>query len=104
MGKSGQRNRTYSSEFKVRVVLESMQRDTTIEEICRRYGLASSLVNKWRKYFRNNAGQIFEDKRSKSYRNGSGYEPGQSPDELKRIIGNLAVENDILKKASRLLD
>jgi len=104
MGKLGQRNKSYSAEFKARAVLESMQRDTTIEEICRRYGIAASLVNKWRKHFRNNVGQIFEDKRSMTYCDGGRYEPGQSPDELKRIIGNLAVENDILKKASRLLD
>lgn len=104
MGKPGQRNKSYSAEFKARVVLESMQRDTTIEEICRRYGIAASLVNKWRKHFKNNVGQIFEDKRSRSQRDSGRYEPGQSPDELKRIIGNLAVENDILKKTSRLLD
>jgi hypothetical protein len=32
-----------------------------------------------------------------------GYEPGESPDDLKKIIGELAVQNEILKKASGLL-
>jgi transposase len=32
-----------------------------------------------------------------------GYEPGESPDDLKKIIGELTVQNEILKKASGLL-
>ena len=32
-----------------------------------------------------------------------GYEPGEAPDDLKRLIGELTVQNDILKKASGLL-
>jgi hypothetical protein len=32
-----------------------------------------------------------------------GYEPGESPDDLKQIIGELTVRNEILKKASGLL-
>jgi transposase len=32
-----------------------------------------------------------------------GYAPGESPDDLKKIIGNLAVQNEILQKVSGLL-
>ena len=32
-----------------------------------------------------------------------GYEPGEAPDDLKKLIGELTVQNDILKKASGLL-
>jgi transposase-like protein len=104
MGTANRSRKSYNSEFKVTVVLESMQRDTTIEAVCRKYGVHSSLVNRWRKEFKENIGKVFEDKRSLSCRGAlSGYPPGQSPDDLKRIIGELTVENDILKKASRLL-
>jgi hypothetical protein len=33
----------------------------------------------------------------------AGYEPGESPDDLKKMIGELTVQNEILKKASGLL-
>ncbi|MBI2590235.1 transposase [Candidatus Berkelbacteria bacterium] len=37
--------RTHAPEFKIQVVLESFQRDTTLEQICRRYELAPSVVH-----------------------------------------------------------
>ena len=32
-----------------------------------------------------------------------GYDPGESPDDLKKLIGELTVQNDILKKSRGLL-
>jgi transposase-like protein len=88
--------RIHTPEFKVQVVLESLQRDTTIEQVCRNHGLAPSVVHKWRKLFRQKAPVIFADSNQLER---FGYPAGQSPDELKRIIGAVTVENDILKKA-----
>lgn len=87
--------RIHTPEFKMQVVLESFQKNTTIEEICRRYDLAQSVVHKWRKIFRDKGSTIFigESVRKKKW------PAGQSPDELKRIIGSVTVENEILKKA-----
>jgi len=91
-------------EFKVRAVLESFQRDSTIEEVCRRYGIASSVLNRWRKQFRENAVRIFLDKRNlKNRAISAGFKPGESPEDLKRIIGELTIEKEILKKACGLL-
>lgn len=103
MGTASHDRKSYSSEFKIAVVLESLQRETTIEAVCRKYGIHASLVNRWRKMFKERIGQVFEDKRRSSNNGSVNHEHGQSPDELKRIIGDLTVENDILKKASRLL-
>jgi len=87
--------RIHTPEFKIQVVLASFQRDTTIEQVCRSHGLAPSVVHKWRKIFRQKVASIFaEGNQLKRL----GYPPGQSPDELKRIIGAVTVENDILKK------
>jgi transposase len=88
--------RIHTPEFKVQVVLESFQRDITIEQVCRSHGLAPSVVHKWRKLFRQKAASIFADgNQLKRF----GFPPGQSPDELKRIIGGVTIENEILKKA-----
>jgi transposase len=48
---------------------------------------------------------LFGDKRNpKAKAQAQGYSPGESPDDLKRIIGDLTVQNDILKKVQGLLD
>lgn len=38
-------------EFKRKVVLESMQRDTTQEAVCKKSGISSSMLHHWRKGF-----------------------------------------------------
>jgi transposase len=96
--------KSYTPEFKLKVVLESMQRDTTQEEVCQKFGLSSSMIHRWRKEFQTNAESRFHDKRDpKQKAQSQGYEPGESPDDLKKIIGELTVQNEILKKVSGLL-
>ncbi len=98
------KRKSYTSEFKLKVVLESMQRDTTQEEVCKRFGISSSMLHRWKKEFQQHATSIFYEKRDPKQRAQSqGYAPGESPDELKKIIGELTVQNEILKKASGLL-
>lgn len=96
--------RIFTPEFKLKVVLESMQRGTTVEQVRRKYNLNWSVLNRWRKEFRANAHEIFAGKRNPSAKAQSqGYPPGQSPDELKRVIGDLTVQVEVLKKAEGLL-
>src|SRR6266576_5618519 len=96
--------KSYTPEFKLKVVLESMQRDTMQEEVCKKFGISSSMPHRWRKEFQANAANVFYDKRDPKQKSQSqGYEPGGSPDDLKKIIGELTVQNEILKKASGLM-
>lgn len=99
-----QARKTYTPEIKLRVVLESMQRDTTQEAVCKKFGISSSMLHRWRKEFQKNAESVFTDKRDpKQKAQSQGYPEGQSPDDLKKIIGELTVQNEILKKVSGLL-
>ena len=96
--------RQFSPEFKLQVVLESLQRDTSMEAVCRKYGIVTSVVVRWRNEFKKRASEVFADKRTPAGKQKAyGFAPGQSPDELKRIIGELTVQNEILKKAQELL-
>jgi transposase len=98
------KRKSYTPEFKLKVVLESMQRDTTQEEVCKKFGIVSSVLHRWKKEFQQNAPDVFYDKRDpKQKAQSQGYAPGESPDDLKKIIGDLTVQNEILKKASGLL-
>ena len=96
--------RTFTAKEKLNVVLESLQRDTTMEAVSRKYGIVRSVINRWREEFLSQAETFFTDKRSPKQRSASqGYEPGQSPEELKRIIGEYATQVEILKKVQGLL-
>ncbi len=98
------KRRTYTAKEKLQVVLESFQRDTTIEAVRRKYGLSNSVVQRWRAEFFAQAEVLFADKRSPGARGAAeGYDPGQSPEELKKIIGEYATQVEILKKAHGLL-
>lgn len=95
----------YTPEFKLKVVLESLQRDTTLEEVRRKFGVTNSMIHRWRQEFQAKAADIFVDKRNpKQKAQAQGYAPGESPDDLKRLIGELTVQNEILKKVPGLLD
>lgn len=98
------KRKSYTRELKLKVVLESMQRDTTQEEVCKKFGISSSMLHRWRKEFQANAASVFYDKRDPKQKSQyQGYEPGESPDDLKKLIGELTVQNEILKKASGLM-
>jgi len=99
-----QQRKQYAAEFKLKVVMESFQHDTTQDEVCRKFSISSSTLHRWRNEFQEQAAKIFLDKRDpRKKAQANGFEPGESPDELKKIIGELSIQNEILKKASRLL-
>ena len=91
--------RTYSGQFKLETVLEGIRGEKSVAQICRERGIKDSLYYKWRDQFMSQARSIFEDKRQVSV---SG--DGERIAELERMVGRLAVENDILKKASSILE
>lgn len=94
----------YTPEFKLKVVLESLQRETTLEEVRQKFGVPNSMIHRWRQEFQAKAADIFVDKRNpKQKAQAQGYAPGESPDELKKIIGELTVQNEILKKVQGVL-
>ncbi len=89
--------KTYTAEFKAKVVLESLQRDTTIEAVRQKFGVSNSMIHRWRQEFQQNLPRLFADKRHPKQKAASqGYAPGESPDDLKKIIGELTVQNEIL--------
>src|SRR5437762_2770820 len=91
--------RKYTPEQKLQVVLESLQRDTTLEAVSRKHNIVRSVIIRWRNEFKQKAAVVFSDKRNPAGKAiANGYKPGESPDELKRIIGELTVQNEILKK------
>lgn len=99
-----QQRRHFTPEQKLQIVLESLQRDTTLEAVSKKFGIVTSVIIRWRREFKEKAAVVFSDKRNpKGKAMANGFKPGESPDELKRIIGELTVQNEILKKVQGLL-
>ena len=92
-----QKRRTYSADFKFEAVMELLRGHKPVAQICRERDIRDNLLYKWRDAFLERAPGVFE--------------PAKRPDdlqaariaELERMVGRLAVENDILKKADSLL-
>ena len=89
--------RTFTSEFKAKVVLECISGEKSVSEACREYQLSPVMVSKWRTEFIENAAIIFE-------KNQRGDEDQNRMAELERLVGRLSLENDMLKKASSILN
>lgn len=91
--------RTYTAQFKLETVLEALRGEKSVVQICRERGIKDSLYYKWRDQFLEQAPQIFGEKAARPQE-----EQGQRIAELERMVGRLAMENEILKKASSILE
>jgi len=91
------RNRQFSPEFKVQVVLELITGVHSPSEICRDRQIRDNLLYRWKQEFLERAPQLFIPK-------GTGDSSEQERiAELERTIGRLTMELEASKKASRLL-
>jgi transposase len=82
------------------MVLEGLRGDTQITELCRKYGISSGMYYKWRDLFLRKGEEIFANRGNfaseQNYIN--------KIHEMERIVGRLAMENEILKKADGIMN
>lgn len=87
----GKPRRTYTPDFKVRVVMELITGKKSLSQASREYGIKDTVLSRWRQEFLERAPQVFE-------------QPGREDDqsqriaELERLVGRLALQLDIAKK------
>jgi transposase-like protein len=95
------KRRQYSAEFKLDTVLEGVRGEKTVAQICRERGIRDNLYYKWRDAFQERAPGIFasQEQQDQAVR---GLEARVA--ELERMVGKLATENEILKKATHWVD
>jgi len=96
--------RKYSSEEKIRIVLEGMRSEYTVAELCRREGIVQNLYYKWTKEFleagkerlTGNTKRQAGSKEVKNLRTENGH--------LKQLVADLALRNRLLKKSLNGVD
>ena len=91
--------RQWTPEQKLKLVLESLQSDEKVAELCRREGVSPKQIYEWRKQLLGSAKEIFADKRGQ--RKGEDPRLARQAAELQRmkdVIAEITSENLVLKK------
>jgi transposase-like protein len=83
--------RTYTPEFKVRVVLEMLTSKKSLSQASREYGIKDSVLSRWRQEFLERAPQIFEQGQAEDSQ-------AQRIAELERLVGRQALQLEMAKK------
>jgi transposase-like protein len=90
------KKRTFTPAFKAEVVMEILTGKKTVSQVSREHGIKPSVVHRWRQEFITRAPELLwggrkdEDPRDARIA------------ELERLVGRLAMELEIAKKASRI--
>ena len=90
-------HRSFTPQFKTRVVLEVLTKLKSMAQVCREYNLKEQVVTRWKAEFLERAPTSFARDQHR--------DDAQSRiAELERLVGRLTMELEIAKKASQLLD
>lgn len=90
------KRRKYSREFKLSVLRE-IESGKTIAQVSREYEIHESVINKWKRQYRENPDEAFSG-------NGKISKDQAKIAELERTIGQLYLENTFLKKTLEHLE
>ena len=88
--------RTYSPEFKVRVVMELITGKKGLMEASQEYKIKDHVLSRWKQEFLERAPQVFEQPRTDKGKQ------EKKVAELERMIGRLTMQLDIAKKVLRI--
>ena len=84
--------RSFSNEFKRRIVEDLISGTATTATLCRRHNLAYPVITRWKKDYA-------EGKLDNEPSTDAGYQ--EKIAQLERMVGRLTMEKDVLKKALR---
>jgi len=90
------KRRTFTSDFKARVVLEELTGIKSKAEICREHQLKPQIFSRWRAEFLDRAPEILATKPSRG-------DEQERITELERMVGRLTMQLEAAKKASNIL-
>ena len=85
------KRRRFTREFKLQVVRE-VESGKSVAQVAREYQLHPTMINRWRKEHERYAEQAFSG-------NGNSLKSETRVAELERMVGQLTMENALLKKA-----
>jgi transposase-like protein len=87
---SNKPNQSHSNVFKFSVALDALRGIKSVQELCKEFGLASSLVYEWKKQLEDNGPTLFVDKRRTENAD------KETIEKLARTLEKVEAENDFL--------
>ncbi len=88
--------RSFTPEFKARIVLDLLTGTKRMVQVCREYDLKEQVVLRWKAEFLDRSATVFAHDQDRSH-------DRERIAELERLVGRLTMELEIAKKASQLL-
>lgn len=90
--------RSYSSEEKIRIIIEGMRGEVSIAELCRREGIAQPMYYKWSKDFMEAGKKRLNGDTQREANTSEVKELKDENGSLKELVAELSLENRLLKK------
>lgn len=94
-----QTRRKFSSEEKIRIVLEGLKGEESIAEICRREGIAPALYYRWSKDFIEAGKRRLNGDTVREANTGEVSGLRKENTDLKEVVAELTLDNRVLKKS-----
>ena len=92
-------NRKYTSEDKIRIVLEGFRREISVADLCRRENLHAAIYYKWLKDFMEAGKNRLKGDFVREANSSEVKELRKQNEKLKAVVGDLALQIYLLKKS-----
>ncbi len=89
--------RSYTAEFKTKVILELLRGERELNEIASEYEIAPNQLRNWKAEFLDNSVVVFDRNRDRKLRDELDTKQREA-DQLAKKVGQLTIEVDFLKK------
>ena len=94
--------RKFSSEEKIRIVLEGLRGEETIAELCRREGISPNLYYNWSKEFLEAGKRRLQGDTKRQATSPEVSDLRQENSQLKELVADLSLRNALLKKTEEM--
>ena len=92
--------RRYSSEEKIRIVLEGLKGEESISELCRREGISPNLYYNWSKEFLEAGKRRLAGNTKREATSSEVMDLRKENSQLKELVADLSLRNVLLKKTA----
>lgn len=91
--------RKFSTEEKIRIVLEGLKGEASIAELCRREGIVPNLYYRWSKAFLEAGRKRLKGDTEREANTSDVAELRQENEHLKQLVAEISLQNRVLKKS-----
>lgn len=91
--------RKFSTEEKIRIVLEGLKGEASIAELCRREGIVPNLYYRWSKAFLEAGRKRLKGDTEREANTSDVAELRQENEHLKQLVAEISLHNRVLKKS-----